>query len=715
MKVYLCEKPAQARDIASASGRPELKEGFLQVGDAAFTWCVGHLYAQAEPDEYHPDYRRWSLDHLPIVPEAWKLKPRDRVRKQISAIRKLLAQAQEVVIATDPDREGEVIGREVLEELRWQGPVRRLLLNALDAASIRKGLAAIQDGKKTEALYQAGLGRSRADWLVGMNLTRAWTLVGRARGAEGVTPIGRVQTPTLNLVVTRDLKIENFTPSDYFTVEAACRHPEHGAFAASWKPDPAEQEAVCDSEGRCIRRAAAEHVAGLLRAAAQAAVTGSECQRKQMKEPLPPALSDLQQLGSRRWGYGAKQVLEIAQALYEKHKAISYPRSDSGYLPEDQFAEAGGVIAALRKSLGASGCGHLFEGIDPARKSRAWNDARVTAHHGIIPTLQAVDAVRLDEAERNIYRAVAERYLMQFLPDHEYEAVRLELDAGGTTLEAKGKKTLIAGWKAIEGGKPEPEAPPVPHLRRGEAVAIENAKVTERQTKPPARHTEGTLIRAMTRVAAEVEDPGMRAILREHDGIGTEATRAEIIQTLKSRGFVEARGKSLQSTARGRELIAAVPEDLKDPSTTAVMERMLSEVAEGKASLAQFMARQEELVAEWVREARSRMPSGRAQPDAPGGAPAPAQKDPNLGECPECGKALQRRRGKFGAFVGCSGYPDCRYIRKGGQGASRQPAKPSGKACAVCGSAMVVRKGRRGEFLGCSNYPRCRHTAQAGG
>ncbi|MYB34726.1 MAG: hypothetical protein F4X92_06315, partial [Gammaproteobacteria bacterium] len=391
----------------------------------------------------------------------------------------------------------------------------------------------------------------------------------------------------------------------------------------------------------------------------------------------------------------------------------------------------------LQKSLGASGCGHLFKGIDPARKSRAWNNAKVSAHHGIIPTLQAVDAGKLDEAERNVHRVIAERYLMQFLPDHEYEAVKLELDADRERLEASGKRTLIAGWKAVESGNREQEdAPggtergedaPVPWLERGETVAIEGAEVTDRQTRPPARYTEGTLIRAMTRVAAEVEDAAMKKILREQDGIGTEATRAEIIQTLKERRFIEARGKALQSTARGRELIAAIPDDLKDPCTTAVMERMLSEVAEGKTSLAQFMHRQQELVAEWVKDARNRMPSGQAQPEPPRGTPSgrpqsnapgggtPPGADPKLGECPECGRPLASKRGKFGTFVGCTGYPDCRYIRKRENGAGRKPAKPSGRTCAVCGSAMVVRKGKRGDFLGCSAFPRCRHTAQVRG
>ena len=716
MKVYLCEKPAQARDIANVIGRPALKTGFLQVGNDAFTWCVGHLYAQAEPDDYNPDYRHWNLDHLPIVPEVWRLKPRDRVRKQINAIRNLLGRAREVVIATDPDREGEVIGREVLQELGYRGPVWRLLLNALDSASIRKGLDAIRSGDETAALYQAGLGRSRADWLVGMNLTRAWTLVGRAIGGEGVTSIGRVQTPTLNLVVQRDLGIENFTPSDYFTVEALCRHVHHGIFRACWKPGPAQQDAFCDREGRCLHRGEAARVAERLGNAGSATVTRSERQRKRQPAPLPFALSDLQQLGSKRWGYGARQILEIAQSLYERHKAISYPRADSGYLPEDQFAEAGGVIAALRTSFGATGAGQLFEGIELAQKSRAWNDAKVGAHHGIIPTLQAVDVGKLDAAERKVHRVVAERYLMQFLPDHEYEAVRLELEAGGVQLAAAGRQTLHAGWKAIEGGKPAQEEPPVPHIAQGEVVAIGKVEVAERQTRPAARYTEGTLIRAMTRVAAEVEDAAMKQILRAQDGLGTEATRAGILETLKERGFIEARGKSLYSTAKGRQLIAAVPDALKDPATTAVMERMLGEVAAGKTSLAQFMARQQELVAAWVADARKQMPAGRAQPDAPGTTrPRETASAAGLGECPECGKPLQQRRGKFGLFVGCSGYPDCRYIRRREHGAGRQAAKPSGRTCVACGSAMVVRKGKRGPFLGCSTYPRCRYTAQVGG
>ncbi len=421
-------------------------------------------------------------------------------------------------------------------------------------------------------------------------------------------------------------------------------------------------------------------------------------------------------LTNTRWHCGAKQVLEIAQELYEKHKVISYPRSDSGYLPEDQFTEASKVIGGLRKSFGSNEYMYLFDGLDMARKSRAWNDAKVTAHHGIVPTMQLVQINSLGEPERNIYRVIAERYLMQFLTDHEYESVKLKLDAGGVNLEASGKQTMIGGWKALEQSEAERVDPPIPYLNEGETVAINHATVMDRQTKPPARYTEGTLIKGMTRIAAEVENPDIRAILREHDGIGTEATRAEIIQTLKNRGFIEVRKKSLYSTPKGRELIAAIPKELTDPSTTAVMERLLSEVEAGKTSLAQFMAQQQELVNNWISNAKEALRASGSPPSESSRIQSAPQSEQNLGNCPDCDSPLAKRRGKYGVFVGCSNYSDCRYIRKGKNGATQQKTQFSTeKICIQCGSPMVVRNGKRGPFLGCSSYPKCRQTAQMKG
>ena len=703
MRVYLCEKPSQARDIAGVLGSPQQADGHLRVNDAVVTWCIGHLFTQAEPDDYDPELKRWRLETLPIMPSAWKLKPQERVARQIRVIRDLLRNAEEVVIATDPDREGEVIGREVLEELGYRGRITRLLLNALDPVSIRKGLEGIQDGAATKNLYFAGLGRSRADWLVGMNLTRAWTIVGRERGWDGVMSIGRVQTPTLNLIVQRDARIENFIPADYFTVGVECRHSTEGPFRAAWVPNEQQLDAFCDSEGRCINRSAAEQAAEKIKGGA-GLIVASQKTMKRENPPLLFSLSELQQTASKRWGYGAKETLEIAQALYEKHKAITYPRTDCGYLPEDQHADAKSVIAALKTSF--AGEGKIFDSVEPERKSSAWNDTKVTAHHGMIPTLKTQQTGSLTDPERNIFREIGLRYLMQFCPDHVFEQISLDIEAGGERLAAKGREIVTAGWKALmatQDGQKPPEC--VPLLAKGEAVVIEDAQVVDRQTKPPARFTEGTLIKAMTRIAAEVADSDMRAILREHDGIGTEATRAEIIQTLKNREYIQTRKKVLLSTKKGRELIAAIPGDLKDPATTALMERMLAEVAEGTVPLEAFLKRQGELVAKWVENAKN----GTA---VHGGPPPGRDGKTELGPCPKCGQELRKRRGKFGAFVGCSGYPKCGYIQKREKSASRQASGKTGKVCSVCGNAMIVRKGLRGKFLGCSAYPQCRHTEQ---
>ena len=742
MKLYLCEKPSQARDIAAVladGGKVVREEGSLRVApDVVVTWCIGHLYEQAEPEEYDPALKDWRMESLPIVPSAWKLKPRSQGGRQIRAIRTLLKQAGEVVIATDPDREGEVIAREVLDEMIWRGPVSRLLLSALDPASIRKGLAAVRPGRESENLYYAGLGRARADWLFGMNLTRAWTLAGRAGGIRGVLSVGRVQSPTLQLVVQRDLDIENFVPVDHYVVEADCTSVlDDGVlqFSAVWSPDDEQREQACDSEGRCTDRDFAVRIATDL-TGAEGRVVSSKREPGREPPPLPFSLSRLQQLASRRWGYGAKQTLEIAQSLYERHKAITYPRTDTGYLPEDQHAEAGSVLGALRESLGSSGAvggriAKTMQGADPALKSPAWNDRKITAHHGMIPTAQPVSLDALSEEERNIFLEIAQRYALQFWPDHEFIRTSLVIEAAGHTLKASGRQTVVPGWKEIlvpdsgdddaGDGAPEDHGP-VPFIPEGHAVQVAQVEVLERKTKPPKPYTEGTLIRAMTNIGREVRDPEIRKLLREHDGIGTEATRAEIITTLKKREFIETVKRKLRSTDRGRQLIAALPDSLTDPGTTALMEQRLAAVESGEISLSAYIDGQALFVTRMVEFARqSAMGAGRRRPDSSEGSgpgnPPPAE---DLGDCPECGKALRRRKGKYGFFVGCSGYPECRYIMRsgkddGGAGSARPgPVVRDDVECPRCGKPMVERKGKKGPFFGCSGFPQCRGTRQLG-
>ena len=746
MKVYLCEKPSQAKDIATVLGAGQVvqsRQGYIEIGDTVVTWCIGHLYEQASPEEYDPALKNWDLTQLPIIPGSWRLKPRPKVGTQISVIRKLLKQADEVVIATDPDREGEVIGREVLDELIYRGPVSRLLLNALDPASIRKGLAAIRPGRETESLYYAGLGRARADWLVGMNLTRAWTIVGRKPGMKGVLSVGRVQTPTLNLVVQRDLAIENFVARDYYVVEAACSSlagggdgEEYRQFRATWIPGPEQLEKYCDSEGRCLDFECAVDIASALSGVA-GTVDSSEKKPGRESPPLPFSLSQLQQLASSRWGYGAQDTLEIAQALYEKHKAITYPRTDTGYLPEDQHAEAGSVCNALSQSLAGSSqdvsseLEKAMEGADLALKSPAWNDRKVTAHHGMIPTVQPARFDAMSDEERNVFIEIAFRYLLQFWPDHEYVATKLVIDAAGHTLKASGREPVVMGWKELTARKPkedpdgageEEEFGPVPFIPEGEPVLISQADILDKKTRPPAPFTEGTLIKAMTNIASEVSDPEMKKLLREHDGIGTEATRAGIIQTLKQRKFIEPVKKKLRSTETGRSLIAALPDEVKDPAGTALMERQLSVVAAGNLSLDDYLEEQARHVAGLVQAAREKQSLVPRSQSAPSGSSDTAQheKSEAIGPCPECGKALRQRKGKYGPFIGCSGYPECSYIRRDGKrsaganGPGPGPVVRDDILCPECGKPMIERRGRKGLFLGCTGFPKCRGTREIG-
>ena len=330
--------------------------------------------------------KAWSFQHLPIVPQKWRLNPTTRGKQQISVIRKLLAKADSVVIATDPDREGEVIAREVLDELGYRGHLSRLLLSALDPASIRKGLDSIRDGSETEKLYQAGMGRARADWLVGMNLTRAYTLLGRQQGDSGVRSVGRVQTPTLALIVRRDAEIANFAPTDFWMIEAECINPEHEPFSAVWVPNAEQREALCDSEGRCIIRVSALHLAQELTGQA-GLVSQSKKERKRIKPPLPFSLSGLQQVTSKRFGYGAKETLDdLPESVRKTHKAdhISLGPTAS-YLPESQIEEVPAVMAGLKQTFSGENMSQAIAGADPAMKSRAWNDKKITAHHGMIP------------------------------------------------------------------------------------------------------------------------------------------------------------------------------------------------------------------------------------------------------------------------------------------------------------------------------------------
>lgn len=720
--LVICEKPSQGRDIARVLGARAQRDGYLEGAGYTVTWGFGHLIEQAPPEHYRPELKGgWRMELLPVVPQSWAMEPKPKSSGQLKTIATLLKTHQDLIIATDADREGELIARELLERFHYRGPIRRLWLSALDDASIRKALGQLKPGRETEALYHAGLGRQRADWLIGMNMTMATSALFSRRGALSV---GRVQSPTLRLVVERDRLIEAFQPKTYFQVQARFATVDGREVATTWV---VPEEAQGDEEGRCLDRAKAEAVVRKIEGQpGQVSAYGEE--RKRQPAPLPFSLSALQKKASAMFGMGAARVLQAAQGLYETHKAITYPRTDCGHLPQSQFAEAPQVLAALGRIDPT--LAPLLALADPQFRSPAWNDKKVTAHHGIIPTLDArVDLGRMSMDERRLYDLIRRHYIAQFLGHYEYLAIKAEVACEGERFAAGGSRPLVPGWKRAFGREAVAEEEKddegqceIPALRPGEAVTHRASELLEKETTPPPRFTEGSLIEAMKSVGKYVADPQLRKVLRETAGIGTEATRSNILETLFKRGYLERSGKQVISTEKGRALIDLLPPVITDPATTARWEQWLDDVASGSADLGGFLAQQVEVLGGMLEALRAARAAGRDSAAALAGAaaaPAPAAEPGGKSHpCPQCGKPLVRRKsgkGK-GFWWGCSGYPECRHTaedRRGRPVAAKAPATApteGGPACPQCGKPMRLREGKNGKFWGCSGYPDCRAT-----
>jgi DNA topoisomerase-3 len=657
VQLYLCEKPSQARDIASVLGWGQKGDGCIRVGsNIIVTWARGHLLEQAPPDKYDEKYGKpWCSEVLPVIPSQWKLEVVPNAKAQFRVIRDLLKQASEVVVSTDADREGEVIARELLEYCAYRGPVRRLWLSALDESSIRKGLANLLPGEKTALLYDAGKGRSRADWLIGMNMTRLCTLLARDVGVDELLSVGRVQTPTLAIVVNRDNEIANFVPVPYWQVRAQLQK-DGVAFSALWQP--AEQ--YSDTEGRCIHQGAAAAVAQLCSQTATATVLDAATKRDKEPQPLCFSLGELQMVCSQKWGMGAKEVLGIAQSLYETHKATTYPRTDCGYLPVSMLAEVPEVLDAVAKSDPTAVT--TISILDRSLRSRVWNDKKITAHHGIIPTRVAFDISRLSADEQKVYSLIRQYYLAQLLPQAEVDVTEASFNLGGQLFRTRGRVLVLEGWKAlfrkqgdVASGEDADAATTenddrdmaLPPLVKGDSCQVSGGAAEPKQTRPPSPFTEGTLIAAMKNAASLVIDPKLKKILRDNAGLGTEATRAEVITTLFKRGYLEKKGKTIRSTPLARELIAALPETLTSPGMTALWEQALDDIAEGRMSLDAFMQKQEAWTQHLVAKLRANSLKLTALVTPP---------------CPLCGGKTGKRSGKKGDFFSCIRYPECKGV-----------------------------------------------------
>jgi len=616
MKLYIAEKPSLARAIAAVLPGPQKREeGMIRCGDdQVVSWCIGHLLEQVEPDAYDPVYKQWRLEHLPIVPQEWQLQPRKGVSKQLSVLRKLVKSADQIIHAGDPDREGQLLVDEVIEFLKVpaskKSQVQRCLISDLNPAAVRRALQRLKPNQDFVPLSVSALARSRADWLFGINMTRALTVQGRKAGYQGVLSVGRVQTPILGLVVQRDSEIEAFEPKPYYEVDAHLLTDGGERFSARWQPSEACARWQ-DEEGRVLSKALAENVVSRI-TGQPGTVKADERKTGQQAVPLPYNLSALQIDCAKRFGLNAQQVLDAAQALYEKHNLITYPRSDCRYLPAEHFSEAARVtqaIASTQPELAGA-----VQKADLGLKSKAWNDKKVEAHHAIIPTSKTMTAERLSKAELQVYSQIARQYVMQFYPPCRYADRRVEIEIAGGLFLAKVRQILEPGWKALLGKEAQDEAEgQLPVLKVDEQLLCERGELLDKMTQPPKAFSDASLLSAMTGIARFVQNAELRKVLRDTDGLGTEATRAGIIELLFKRGFLQRQGKQIRATAAGKALIAALPEDLSKPDMTAHWESQLDAISRKAFNYQGFMQPLEEALPQLIT---------RIQPQALSGIPS---------------------------------------------------------------------------------------------
>ncbi|NMT63530.1 DNA topoisomerase III [Marinobacter orientalis] len=705
MRLYIAEKPSLGRAIAAALPAPHQKgTGWIRCGEGSsactVSWCIGHLLEPAEPAQYDPRWKKWRQEDLPLFPGKWEVTPRDSVQQQLKVLESLIRNADTIIHAGDPDREGQLLVDEVIRYAGATCPVQRILINDLTPAAVAKAIGAPKDNREFRRLSHSALARQRADWLYGINLTRFYTLSWQQQGEQGVYSVGRVQTPVLGLVVARDNTIDNFQPTPFFRIQAHCHGVDEEAdqqsFGARWQPSENYREYL-DEEDRLLDGDMARQIADAVEGR-PGKVTESRFRDRNETPPLPLSLSALQIEAGRLFRMGAKDVLDTAQNLYERHQLITYPRSDCRYLPEGHFDQRQNVLKAIAKV--ANGLAPACETADLNRRTEAWNDKKVDAHHAIIPTSRQAPSGRLSEAEQNIYELISRYYLMQFSADAIHREGRLALSIGEHAFRATETAILQPGWKDLEirqrESRQEAARAPLPRLAKGDPILCDSVEVAERKTQPPQYFTDATLLSAMTNIARFVSDPELRKTLRETDGLGTEATRAAIIDTLFRRDYLCRDKRHIRSTPKGKALIESLPESISKPDMTAIWEATLESIRRGEGNPGQFIEDLKEQIRCFI--------------NTPGPEAKSTTQPEEQPHCPKCRAPMRQREGKFGAFHACTRFPDCKGTRPIEDQAPEDGTSSKPVPCPHCFSPLVRRKGKKGWFWGCSNFPGCRQT-----
>lgn len=650
--LVLAEKPSVAREIARVLKCNSKNKSYIEGSDYVVTWALGHLVTLAEPEDYNDRYKEWRLEDLPMMPPRLELKVIKKTAHQFYAINQLMKRPdiKELIIATDAGREGELVARWIMAAAKWKKPFRRLWISSQTDDAIREGFAALKPGPAYNNLYDAAVCRAEADWLVGLNVTRALTCKYNAQ-----LNAGRVQTPTLGMIVSRENEIQKFVPKDYWTIRT-----NFGDYFGDWRD--------AGGNSRIFDFARAEELANKLKGH-NGIVAEVRMEAKTEPPPLAFHLTELQREANKRLGFSAQQTLSVLQRLYEQHKLVTYPRTDSRYISSD-------IVPTLPARLKSIAAGPYAEMVKPLLgkpltvTKRFADDSKVSDHHAIIPTDQPLQLAALSPEERKLYDLIARQFIAVLYPPHRYQQTTMVTCVKGENFYSVGKVIVDQGWRVITSRQAErdeaagdalPEQTLKVH-KKGDSVAVVNTKVNKAKTKPPARYTEATLLSAMESPGKFIEDEELRESIKQ-GGLGTVATRAEIIEKLIHTSYIERQGKELVPTSKGKQLINLVVKDLKTPELTAQWEQVLANIAKGKDSKEDFIAQIREYTQALVQETV---------------ADTATYKADNISKvkCPMCGKFMLLVNGKRGKMLSC---PDraCghRQPEKERDGGSLRPSK----------------------------------------
>lgn len=683
--LVLAEKPSVARDIARVPDCHKNMPGAIEGSKYIVTWALGHLVTLADPEEYDKKFKEWNMSYLPMLPERWKLVVIKQTSKQYHNVKTQLFRkdVSDIIIATDAGREGELVARWILDKSGCHKPIKRLWISSVTDKAIREGFLSLKDGRQYNNLYYAAKSRAEADWLVGINATRALTCKYNAQ-----LSCGRVQTPTLAIIARREEEIRSFKPEEYYELSCVA-----GNVKWSWQNEK-------NGSLRSFKRSFITDLESSLKGQALQITDVQKSARKTFSPGLYD-LTELQRDANQRFGFSAKETLNIMQRLYEQHKVLTYPRTDSRYIGSD-------IVPTIKERLKACNIGPYKKFIPlllkaPIKTSKAFvDDAKVSDHYAIIPTEEFVQLEHMSNDERKIYDLVIRRFISILYPAFEYEQTTLKASAAGQAFTAKGKIILSPGWKAIYDSSGAADSSflddseeddaswqsceqPLPLLKKGEQLSISQIALTKGKTKPPARFTEATLLTAMENPVKYMEsrDAKARKMLGETGGLGTVATRADIIEKLFHSFLIEKKGNEIFITPKGKQLLELVPEDLKKPELTAKWELELSNIAKGAHKDAQFLAEIQDYTKELIQEIKT--------------ADGTFRHD-NLTntKCPRCSKRMLAVNGKNARLLVCQDR-ECGY--------REIIARLSNARCPNCHKKMeIIKKGEEETFVCACGY-----------